>query len=124
MRIIFCGTPDFAVPSLKKLASNARHEVVAVVSQPDRPKGRSKTPTPPPVIEAALALGLTKERLFQPRSINKPEILAALKALAPDVLCVVAYGCLLNKEALALPRLMPINAHASLLPKFRGAAPI
>ena len=122
MRIVFCGTPDYAVPSLKKLA--ARHEIVGVVSQPDRPKGRSKLPTPPPVVEQALSVGIPKERIFQPRSINQPDILQALRALQPDILCVVAYGKFLKKEALTLARHFPINAHASLLPRYRGAAPI
>ncbi len=127
MRILFCGTPDYAVPSLQKLHALAPgHEVVGVVSQPDKPKGRgnSKTPTPPPVVDAARALGIPNERIFQPRSINKPEVLDALRALHPDILCVVAYGNILKKEALELGRYFPINAHASLLPKYRGAAPI
>lgn len=125
MRIIFAGTPDYAVPSLKALcALKPAHDVVAVVSQPDRPKGRSGTPTPPPVAAAAFELGFPRELVFQPKSINKPEVLSALKALQPDLLCVVAYGGLLKKEALELARLFPINAHGSLLPKYRGAAPI
>jgi methionyl-tRNA formyltransferase len=125
MRIIFCGTPEYAVPSLKKLHALAPdHEIVGVVSQPDKPKGRSKVPTPPPVVEAALALGIPRERIFQPRSINKAEVLSALRELQPDILCVVAYGNILKAEALALGKHFPINAHASLLPKHRGAAPI
>lgn len=124
MRIVFAGTPEYAVPSLRALAALApKHEVVAVVTQPDRPKGRTKIPTPPPVKEAALALGLPAERIFQ-KSINKPETLEPLRALAPDLLCVVAYGGLLKKDALELARRYPINAHGSLLPKYRGAAPI
>jgi methionyl-tRNA formyltransferase len=125
MRIIFCGTPEYAVPSLERLAKlTPQHELVAVVSQPDRPKGRSRTPSPPPVVEAALKLGIPRERVFQPKSINKRLVLDALKKLDPDVLCVVAYGNLLKAEALALPKLHPINAHGSLLPRHRGAAPI
>ncbi|MCW8131210.1 MAG: methionyl-tRNA formyltransferase [Planctomycetota bacterium] len=124
MRIVFAGTPDYAVPSLRALAALApAHEVVAVVTQPDRPKGRSKTPAPPPVKAAAQELGLPAERIFQ-KSINKPETLDALRALAPDLLCVVAYGGLLKKDALALAKRFPINAHGSLLPLYRGAAPI
>lgn len=124
MRIVFAGTPEYAVPSLKALAALAPvHEVVAVVTQPDRPKGRSKIPTPPPVKAAALELGLPPERIFQ-KSINKPETLEPLRALEPDLLCVVAYGGLLKKDALELAKRFPINAHGSLLPKFRGAAPI
>ena len=127
MRIVFCGTPDYAVPSLKRLcALSPRHEVVGVVSQPDKPKGRgnSKTPTPPPVVDAARALGIPNERIFQPRSINTSVILESLRSLQPDILCVVAYGNILKQEALSLGRFFPINAHASLLPKYRGAAPI
>lgn len=125
MRILFLGTPDYAVPSLLRLHGLApRHEVVGVVSQPDKPKGRSKVPSPPPVVEAARKLDIPNERIFQPRSINKPAVLDVLRALAPDLLCVVAYGGLLKKEALALPKLYPINAHGSLLPKHRGASPV
>jgi methionyl-tRNA formyltransferase len=125
MRIIFCGTPDYAVPSLRRLAALApRHQVVGVVSQPDRPKGRSRMPTPPPVVLAARELGIPLESILQPKSINRPEILTTLRALSPDLLCVVAYGNLLKTEALALPKLFPINAHGSLLPRHRGASPI
>lgn len=125
MKIVFCGTPDYAVPSLKKLHALApAHELVAVVSQPDKPKGRSKIPTPPPVVEAALKLGIPRERVFQPRSINRTDVLNALRALQPDILCVIAYGNILKADALALGKHFPINAHASLLPKYRGAAPI
>ena len=125
MRLIFCGTPDYAVPSLKALAAlSPRHSVVAVVSQPDRAKGRSRAPAPPPIIAAAKELGFSPETLFQPRSINRPDVLSALRALAPDVLCVVAYGNILRADALALAKVLPINAHGSLLPKYRGAAPI
>lgn len=125
MRILFCGTPDFAVPSLKKLAGlSPAHEVVGVVSQPDRRKGRSGAATPPPVVAAALEMGIPSERIFQPRSINAPEILEGLRALRPDLLCVIAYGNILKTPALELAAIFPINAHASLLPKYRGAAPI
>lgn len=125
MRILFCGTPDFAVPSLKKLYALApAHEVIGVVSQPDKPKGRSGIPTPPPVVAAALELGIQRGAIFQPRSINKPEILTAIRALQPEILCVIAYGNILKAEALALGKYFPINAHASLLPRHRGAAPI
>ena len=125
MRIIFCGTPEYAVPSLQRLAAlTPTHEVVAVVSQPDRPVGRSRALTSPPVVQAARTLGIPPERIFQPKSINKPDVLNALRALNPDLLCVVAYGNLLKTEALALPKLYPINAHGSLLPRHRGAAPI
>lgn len=125
MKIIFCGTPDYAVSSLRRiLRLEPLHQVVAVVSQPDKPKGRSRTPSPPPVVAAARDMGMTPDCIFQPRSINQREILDALGALAPDLLCVVAYGKILKEEALHLARLFPINAHASLLPRYRGAAPI
>src|SRR5579862_8123139 len=110
MRIVFCGTPEYAVPSLKRLIALApAHEVVAVVSQPDRPKGRSRLPSPPPVVEAARACGIPNERIFQPKSINRRSVLEPLRALAPDLLCVVAYGNLLKPDALALPKLYGIN---------------
>ena len=125
MRIVFCGTPEYAVPSLRKLAGLApRHEVVAVVSRPDRPKGRSREPSPPPVVEAARSLGIANDRIFQPKSINSRKVLEQLRALSPDLLCVVAYGNLLKADALALPKVTSINAHGSLLPRYRGAAPI
>lgn len=128
MRILFCGTPDFAVPSLKKLKGLKglvpAHEVVGVVSQPDRRKGRSGAATPPPVVAAALELGISRDRIFQPRSINALEVLEGLRALRPDLLCVIAYGNILKGPALELAGVFPINAHASLLPKYRGAAPI
>lgn len=121
MRIIFCGTPEYAVPSLRRLAALPGHEVLLVVSQPDRPKGRSDEPAPPPVAEAARALHLP---VLQPASFNSPDVLERLRGLQPDLFCVIAYGQLLKKAALAIPRLFPLNAHGSLLPKFRGAAPI
>jgi methionyl-tRNA formyltransferase len=125
MRIVFCGTPDYAVPSLKRLVRLApKHQVAAVVSQPDKPKGRSKEPSPPPVVEAARTLGFSNDHILQPKSINKPEAIARLRELQPDILCVVAYGGLLRKDALELAKHFPINAHGSLLPKFRGASPI
>ena len=125
MRIIFCGTPEYAVPSLRRLNELApEHSLVGVVSQPDKPKGRSGVPTPPPVAAAARELGIAAENILQPLSINTPEVLERLRALQPDVLCVIAYGGLLRKRALELARLYPLNAHASLLPKYRGAAPI
>jgi len=125
VRIVFCGTPEYAVPSLEGLARLApRHELSAVVSQPDKPKGRSGTPSPPPVVEAARSLGLPAGSILQPQSINDPGVLVRLEALAPDLFCVVAYGGLLKERALLLPRLCAINAHGSLLPKYRGAAPI
>lgn len=125
MRIVFMGTPDYAVPSLRALAGlRPRHQLVGVVTQPDRPKGRSRDPQPPPVKSAALAEGLPLEAILQPESVNTQPVLDALRALQPDLFCVVAYGGLLRRAALAIPRILALNAHGSLLPRFRGAAPI
>ncbi|OPY57196.1 MAG: Methionyl-tRNA formyltransferase [Pelotomaculum sp. PtaU1.Bin035] len=120
MRIVFMGTPDFAVPSLKALVG-AGHDVPAVVSQPDRPKGRGKKYTPPPVKEAASGLGLP---VIQPDRVNDPDFLGLLKGLSPEAIVVVAFGRLLPPDILSLPEHGCINVHASLLPKYRGAAPI
>ncbi|GMV38932.1 MAG: methionyl-tRNA formyltransferase [Myxococcales bacterium] len=120
LRIVFMGTPDFAVPSLQALV-DAGEDVVAVVTQPDRPKGRSPLPAPPPVKELALRLGIP---VHQPKSLRKgtfPEIFAAL---APDLAVVVAYGRIIPKDMLAVPPMGFVNVHASLLPRWRGAAPI
>ncbi|MGB9885544.1 MAG: methionyl-tRNA formyltransferase [Moorellales bacterium] len=120
MRLVFCGTPDFALPSLKRLASS-RHRVLAVVTQPDRPKGRGRIPQPPPVKQLAQKLGL---EVRQPDKIKDPDFLAWLDSLRPEVLVVVAYGRILPPEMLDLPSRGSINLHASLLPRYRGAAPI
>ena len=119
-RVVFMGTPDFAVPCLKTIVA-AGYEVCGVVSQPDRPKGRGRKLCPSPVKEAALALGLpvvTVER------VKDPAFLAQLQEWAPDVAVVVAFGQILPESVLQTPRLGCINVHASLLPKYRGAAPI
>ncbi|MBU7006614.1 methionyl-tRNA formyltransferase [Phosphitispora fastidiosa] len=120
MRIVFMGTPDFAVPCLKALKDSG-HEIITVVTQPDRPKGRGHRLTPPPVKKAALEAGL---RVWQPEKIKTPECVAELRQLSPDIIVVVAFGQLLSKEILEIPRYGCINVHASLLPKYRGAAPI
>lgn len=120
MRIVFMGTPDFAVPSLKKLAEQP-WEIVAVVTQPDRPRGRGKKVTPSPVKEVALGLGLP---VYQPERVRNPEFIKLLQDLSPDVIIVVAFGQILPREILFLPVYGCINLHASLLPKYRGAAPI
>jgi methionyl-tRNA formyltransferase len=120
MRVIFMGTPDFAVPALRALAE-ADYDLVAVVTQPDRPKGRGKKNTSPPVKEAAVSL---KIPVFQPAKIKDPDFICALRDLSPDVIAVVAYGRILPKDILTLPGYGCINVHASLLPKYRGAAPI
>ncbi|MFF2887957.1 methionyl-tRNA formyltransferase [Paenibacillus sp. NPDC057967] len=120
MRIVFMGTPDFAVPSLQLLVSGG-YEVVAVVTQPDRPKGRKKTLTPPPVKEAALSFGIP---VLQPERMRNPEAVAQLAEYKPDLIVTAAYGQILPKAVLELPRLGCINVHGSLLPKYRGGAPI
>ncbi|GAB6157373.1 methionyl-tRNA formyltransferase [Desulfotomaculum varum] len=120
MRIVFMGTPDFAAHSLKALLA-AGKQVVAVVTQPDKPKGRGKQLQPPPVKQLALANRLP---ILQPDSIRTQEFLQNLQALRPDCLVVVAYGKILPPAVLALPPRGCINLHASLLPRYRGAAPI
>jgi methionyl-tRNA formyltransferase len=125
MRIVFMGTPEYAVPSLRALVALApRHEVVGVVTQPDRPKDRSREPQPPEVKTAALKLGLRPEQILQPESVNEAPALDALRALHPDLFCVVSFGGLLRHAALSIPWILPLNAHGSLLPRYRGAAPI
>jgi methionyl-tRNA formyltransferase len=119
MRLVFCGTPDFAVPALDALAA-AGHAVAAVYTQPDRPAGRGRQLQATPVAQRATALGLPVRK---PARLVGDEI-AALQALAPDALVVVAYGLILSEAALAVPRLGCFNIHASLLPRWRGAAPI
>lgn len=114
------GTPDFSVGTLRELV-NAGHQVVGVVSQPDKPKGRGKTLVPTPVKEAALELGLP---VYQPKRVKDPEFLETLKELAPEVIVVVAFGQIIPQSVLDLPVYGCINVHASLLPKYRGAAPI
>jgi methionyl-tRNA formyltransferase len=124
MRIVFMGTPQYAVPSLAALASFApRHELAAIVTQPDRAKGRSRKPQPPAVKTASLELGLPAERILQPETVNDPATQEALRTLRPDLFCVVSYGAILRRNTLRIPRLA-LNAHGSLLPRFRGAAPI
>jgi len=119
MRVVFFGSPEFAVPSLRAIAE--RHDVVAVVSQPDRPAGRGGKLQSPAVKVLADGLGL---RVLQPMKLRDGALARELAALAPDVFVVVAYGRILPPDLLAVPRLGPWNVHASLLPKFRGAAPI
>ncbi len=121
MRIVFFGTPDFAVPSLRALEGEG-FEVAAVVTQPDRPRGRSRSAVfPPPVKVAALEYDIP---VLQPEQPNEPAFLDELRALRPDLGVVVAYGHLLKPDLLSLPTHGMVNVHASLLPKFRGAAPI
>ncbi len=121
LKLVFCGTPQFAVPTLKALIA-AGHEVALVVSQPDRPVGRAQQLTAPPVKQTALAADLP---VTQPEKIrNNAEFRAQLEAIGPDAIVVVAYGRIIPPWMLALPRLGCINLHGSLLPKYRGAAPI
>jgi methionyl-tRNA formyltransferase len=121
VKLVFCGTPQFAVPTLLALIA-AGHEIALVVSQPDRPVGRSQQVTAPPVKETAQAAGL---QITQPERIkNNAEFRARLEAIAADAIVVVAYGRIIPPWMLSLPRMGCINLHASLLPKYRGAAPI
>jgi len=120
MRIVFAGTPGFAVPSLKALVAD-RHDVITVLTQPDRAAGRGRRVRPGAVTDCARGLGID---IFQPEKLNDPEALAVLRRLAPELMVVVAYGMLLGPKVLALPARGCINVHASLLPRWRGAAPI
>jgi len=121
LKLVFCGTPSFAVPTFEALLA-AGHEIALVVSQPDRPVGRAQQLTAPPVKQAALAAELA---VVQPEKIrNNTEFRQRLEAIAPDVILVVAYGRIIPLWMLALPRFGCINLHGSLLPKYRGAAPI
>lgn len=120
MRIVFMGTPDFAVGALEAMIE-AGHEVIAVVTQPDKPKGRGKEMQCPPVKECALAHGI---EVFQPEKVKTPEAVEVLRGYGADIFVVAAFGQLLSQEILDMPRYGCINIHASLLPKYRGAAPI
>ena len=120
MRIVFMGTPDFSVPVLDALIE-AGHEIAGVVTQPDKPMGRGKAVAMTPVKEKALEHGLS---VYQPLKVRTPEFVQVLRELKPDVMVVVAFGQILTKEVLDIPPLGCVNVHASLLPKYRGAAPI
>ncbi len=120
MRVVFMGSPEFALPSLRRLIES-RHEIVGVFTQPDRPSGRGRALAPPPVKELALAHGLP---VLQPASISAPESVARLRELAPDVGVIAAYGQILRQQVLDVPVLGILNVHASLLPRWRGAAPV
>jgi methionyl-tRNA formyltransferase len=119
-RIVFMGTPDFAVPTLQSLHASA-HDVVMVVTQEDRPKGRGRKTQPTPIKTVARELGYT---VIQPGSVNTADVTDALARARPDFLVVVAFGQILRESVLEIPRIGPVNVHASLLPKYRGAAPI
>ncbi len=120
MRVVFMGTPAFAVPTLRALVE-AGHEVVSVLSQPDRPVGRGRRLTAPPVKVAALELGLD---VFQPHRVKDPQAFGHLEAARADVFVVVGYGQIIPRAVIDIPLLGCVNVHASLLPKYRGAAPI
>ena len=120
MKIIFAGTPDFAVPALQMLL-DSEHEVVAVYTQPDRPSGRGRKLQPGPVKSLALSAGIT---VFQPVNLKQEADIVQLKALNADLMVVVAYGLILSQAVLDIPKLGCINIHGSLLPRWRGAAPI
>ncbi len=120
LRVVFAGTPDFSAPCLEACRASGA-DVVAVYTQPDRPAGRGRKLTPSPVKQAALAAGITVE---QPESLKSAEAQQALAAYRPDLLVVVAYGLILPRKVLAIPRHGCWNVHASLLPRWRGAAPI
>src|SRR5882672_589828 len=121
MRIVFCGTPEFAVPSLRRLATEPGISVEGVITQPDRPRGRGQHVSGSPVKEAALAANL---HVYQPETIKSDSAQEFLKRIAPDVVVIIAYGQIIPARLLTLPRIGWINLHASLLPRYRGAAPI
>lgn len=120
MRIVFMGTPDFSVPALESLVSGG-HQVIAVVTQPDKPKGRGKAVLMTPVKEKALELGIP---VYQPVKVREESFITMLEEMKPDAIVVVAFGQILSKRILDIPKYGCINIHASLLPKYRGAAPI
>lgn len=120
MKVVFMGTPDFAAPALESIIK-AGHEVILTVTQPDRPKGRSKELMPCPVKEMALKYNIP---VFQPEKIKQPDAVTELSKYKADIFVVAAFGQILSQEILDMPRLGCVNIHASLLPKYRGAAPI
>ncbi len=121
LRVVFMGTPEFAVPTLLQLLANPSVDVVGVVTRPDKPKGRSRKPVPSPVKVVALEHGIP---IHQPRTLRKPEMQIPIREWHPDVVVVAAFGLILPKAILDLPPYGCLNVHASLLPRWRGAAPI
>jgi methionyl-tRNA formyltransferase len=121
LRIVFCGTPEFAVPSLRHLAERPEFSIAAVITQPDRPRGRGQQVSASAVKEAALELGL---HVYQPETIKSESAQEFLKRAAPDAVVIIAYGQIIPARLLTIPRLGWLNLHASLLPRYRGAAPI
>src|SRR5258707_3687166 len=121
LRLLFCGTPNFAVPTLKHLLAQPDFEIAAVITQPDRPRGRGHELSFSPIKETALAANLL---VFQPEKIRTPESEQFLRHANPDAIVIIAYGQIIPARLLSIPKLGWINSHASLLPKYRGAAPI
>jgi methionyl-tRNA formyltransferase len=121
LRIVFCGTPEFAVPSLRHLAERPEFSIDAVITQPDRPRGRGQHLSSSPVKDAALEIGL---HVYQPETIKSESSQEFLKRVAPDAVVIIAYGQIIPARLLTIPRLGWLNLHASLLPRYRGAAPI
>jgi methionyl-tRNA formyltransferase len=121
MRLLFCGTPHFAVPTFIHILAQPDIEIAAVITQPDRPSGRGKQISPSPMKKAAIAASVP---VHQPEKIRSPEARALLQQLAPDCIVIIAYGQIIPAALLNIPKLGWINLHASLLPKYRGAAPI
>lgn len=121
LRLVFCGTPVFALPSLQRLLEQPHFEIAAVVTQPDRPRGRGQELAAPPVKEFALAKNL---QVYQPEKIRSDEAFDFFRKISPDAVVIIAYGQIVPQRLLDVPRLGWINLHASLLPKYRGAAPI
>ncbi|MBN1371760.1 MAG: methionyl-tRNA formyltransferase [Anaerolineaceae bacterium] len=119
--VVFMGSPDFALPTLRRLTESSDYTIIGVVTQPDRPAGRGQQLTPPPVKTLALSLGL---EVIQPERLRRPEAQEKLQAWSPDLIVVTAFGQILRQNVLDLPRYGCINVHASLLPRWRGAAPI
>jgi methionyl-tRNA formyltransferase len=121
LRVVFMGSGDIGLPSLQWLGSASNIQLVGIVTQPDKPVGRSQKLTAPPTKELASRFGVA---VLQPAKVRKPEPVAEIRALSPDLIVVMAYGQILPKSLLELPRIACINLHASLLPRHRGAAPI
>ena len=121
MRVLFIGTGEIGVPVLRSLLNSNEHELIGVVTQPDKPVGRAQRIEAPPI---KAALGESKAPILQPGRIKKEEAVAEIRALAPDVIVVMAYGQILPRAVLEIPRIACLNLHASLLPRHRGAAPI
>ena len=121
LRIVFCGTPEFALPSLRRLIAEPDFEIAGVVTQPDRPRGRGRELQSSPVKKAAVAAGIP---VYQPEKIKSDESYEYFQRLAPEAVVIIAYGQIVSQPLIAVSRLGWINLHASLLPKYRGAAPV